>query len=173
MTLQLVVWKRRGPSSPVPGKLMGCGWPRCQGEGLAVGGVAPKVQLYGGHRVQAAIGALQLFGFDDTGGVGYGVVTLGSVGAAATIGYGYGYGAPVDSEGSRGVLFLGAEKALGRSFRLIIEGYVGGAGLGMSGWACPTGRSSAASASAAVDGRRTSASSCRSTRPARERPPPC
>jgi hypothetical protein len=94
-------------------------------------GIAPKVQLYGGRRVQAAIGAVQLFGSDDTGGVGYGVVTLGSADFAATICYGYGYGGLVDSEGSRGVLFLGAERALGRSFRIILEGYVGGAGLGM------------------------------------------
>jgi hypothetical protein len=94
-------------------------------------GIAPKVQLYGGRRFQAAVGAVQLFGSDDTGGVGYGVVTLGSADAAATIGYGYGYGALVEPEGSPAVVFLGVEKALGRSFRLIVEGYVGGAGLGM------------------------------------------
>jgi len=98
---------------------------------LGIVGIAPKVQLYGGRRFQAAIGAVQLFGSDDTGGVGYGVVTLGSADAAATIGYAYGYGALVEPEGSRGLLFLGTEKALGRSFRLIVEGYVGGAGLGM------------------------------------------
>jgi hypothetical protein len=98
---------------------------------LGVVGIAPKVQLYGGRYAQAAIGAVQLFGSGETGGVGYGVVTLGSADAAATIGYGYGYGALVEPGGSRGVLFLGAEKALGRSVRLMVEGYVGGAGLGM------------------------------------------
>lgn len=94
-------------------------------------GIAPKVQLYGGHRVQAAVGAVQLFAPGETGGVGYGVVTVGSADAAATIGYAYGYGGLVEPEGSRGLVFLGADKALGRSFRLIVEGYVGGAGLGM------------------------------------------
>jgi hypothetical protein len=98
---------------------------------LAVGCIAPKVQLYGGRQIQAAIGAVQLFGMDDTGGVGYGVVTLGAADAAVTIGYGYGYGALVEPGSPRGLLFLGAEKALGRSFRLIVEGYVGGAGLGL------------------------------------------
>jgi hypothetical protein len=98
---------------------------------LAIGGIAPKVRLYGGRRVQAAVGVVQLLGSSDTGGVGYGVVTLGSGAAAATIGYGYGYGGLVDPAGTRGILFLGAEKAFGRSLRVILEGYVGGAGLGM------------------------------------------
>lgn len=98
---------------------------------LGVGGIAPKLQLYGGRHVQAAIGAVQLFGLGDTGGVGYGVVSLGSPDASATIGYGYGYGGVVEPRGPPGVLFLGAEKALGRSVRLIVEGYFGGAGLGM------------------------------------------
>lgn len=94
-------------------------------------GIGPKVQLYGGRHVQAAIGAVQLFAPGETGGVGYGVVTVGTAGAAGTVGYAYGYGALADSEGSPGVVFLGAEKALGRSLRIILEGYVGGAGLGM------------------------------------------
>lgn len=98
---------------------------------LGVAGIAPKVQLVAGRRLQAAIGAVQLFGFDGSSGVGYGVVTVGSADTAVTIGYGYGYGAFVHSYGSRGLLFLGAEKALGRSFRLILEGYVGGTAFGM------------------------------------------
>ena len=50
-------------------------------EDVSPGGVAigPKVQLYGGARVQAAVGAVQLFSTSqgDSGGIGYGVVTLG------------------------------------------------------------------------------------------------
>jgi len=102
-------------------------------EDVSGGGVvlAPKIQLLRHARVQAAIGAVQGFGSGGTGGITYGVVTLGSADAAATVGYGYGYGDLADSEGSPGVLFLGAEKAIGRHVRLIVEGYVGGAALGL------------------------------------------
>jgi hypothetical protein len=94
--------------------------------------IEPKIQLYGGARLQAAVGVVQAFaGQGESGGTGYGVVTLGSAHAAVTVGYGYGYGGMVDSEGSRGVLFLGAEKALGRHLRLIGEAYVGGAAFGL------------------------------------------
>ena len=102
---------------------------------VSPGGVAigPKIQLYGGARVQAAVGAVQLFSPSqgDYGGIGYGVVTLGRADVGVTLGYGNGYGGLAGSGGSRGVLFLGAEKALGRSWRLIAEGYVGGDALGL------------------------------------------
>jgi hypothetical protein len=99
---------------------------------LSGGGVvvAPKVQLLRRARVQAAAGVIQAFG-SETGGIGYGVVTLGSADAAATVGYGYGYGEWADSGGSPGVLFLGAEKGLSRSICLVAEGYIGGEALGL------------------------------------------
>lgn len=104
-------------------------------EGLTSAGVViePKIRLYGGARVQAAVGVVQPFSAQggSGGGIGYGVVTLGSADTGVTVGYGYAYGAAADSEGSRGVLFLGAEKALGRHMRLIAEAYVGGAALGL------------------------------------------
>jgi hypothetical protein len=100
---------------------------------LSSGGIvaAPKLQLARRARVQAAAGVIQAIGTGGTGGIGYGVVTLGSADAAATVGFGYGYGDLADSEGSPAVLFLGAEKALGRSFRLVVEGWVGGQALGL------------------------------------------
>jgi hypothetical protein len=74
---------------------------------------------------------IQAIGAGGTGGIGYGVVTLGTGDAAATVGFGYGYGGLADSEGSPGVLFVGAEKTLGRRFRLVVEGWVGGQALGL------------------------------------------
>ena len=103
-------------------------------EDVSDGGIVlgPKFQLLGGPRVQAAVGVFQAIGAGGgTGGVGYGVVTLGSGKTAATIGYGYGYGDAADSEGSPGVVFLGVETALSRSFRLMVEGYVGGEAFGL------------------------------------------
>jgi hypothetical protein len=103
-------------------------------EDLSAGGLAlaSKVQLYGGARIQAAVGVVQLFSSQgDSGGIGYGVVTLGSADVAVTVGYAYGYGGLADSGGSPSIRFLGAEKALGRHVRLIGEGYIGGAALGM------------------------------------------
>ena len=94
--------------------------------------IEPKIQLYGGTGIQAAVGVVQVFSAQgETGGIGYGVVTLGGAEVGVTAGYGYGYGGMVDSEGSRGVLFLGAEKALGRHWRLVAEAYVGGAAFGL------------------------------------------
>jgi len=61
-------------------------------EDLSAGGVvlAPKVQLLSRTRVQGAVGAAHLFGPGETGGIVYGVVTLGSADAGVTVGYGYG-----------------------------------------------------------------------------------
>jgi hypothetical protein len=101
-----------------------------EGRGI---GIAPKIQLYGGAGVQAAVGVAHLFALqgEDSGGIGYGVVTLGSADGGVTAGYGYGYGTLADSGGSPSVFFLGLDKALGRHWRLIAEGYVGGEALGM------------------------------------------
>ena len=102
-------------------------------EGLSDGGVGltPKIQVLRHSRVQAAIGAMVQFPAVASGGIGYGVVTLGGTDAAATVGYGYGYGHAADSAGSPGVLFVGADKAIGRSWRLMVEAYIGGAALGL------------------------------------------
>jgi hypothetical protein len=113
-----------------------------------VGGVVlePKVQVVSGTPVQAAVGVAHLFAPGRNGGVAYGVVSAGSSRAAFTVGAGYGYGQLADSGGSPAVLFVGGEKALGRSFRLMVEGYVSGTGLGMpaqtviAGTRCTRGR---------------------------------
>jgi len=105
------------------------------GMGIVVEGgglvVMPKIQLYDGHRVQAAVGVAQTFAPGAAGGVGFGVATLGSADFGVTLGYGYGYGALADSVGPRSLVFVGIDKALGSHVRLIGEGYFGGQGLGM------------------------------------------
>ena len=98
---------------------------------LGVLGISPKIQVYGGRRAQAALGVVASFDDGGFGGIAYGVVTLGAADAGVTLGYGYGFGQLADSGGSRGVLFLGGEKAIGRHLRLIVEGYVGGAAMGL------------------------------------------
>jgi len=106
--------------------------PLLLGDLTGTGGVvAPKIQLVRSRRLQVAVGTLQLVSSGGTGGVGYAVATLGSASTAATVGYGYGYGDVADSVGSPAVLVLGAEKALGRSLRVVFESYIGGAGLGL------------------------------------------
>jgi hypothetical protein len=94
-------------------------------EGLSDGGieVAPKIQLLSGTHVQAAVGASLAVGSGGTWPGVYGVVTLGSADTAVTVGYMYDYVAGMNSEqGSSGTFFFGAEKAIGRSLRLIGEG---------------------------------------------------
>jgi hypothetical protein len=92
--------------------------------------VGPKLQLVRQSHVQAAIGVFQQFG-SGWSGVGYGVVTVGGRETSATIGLGYGYGEVVDSGGSKAVVFVGAEKAIGRRARLVLEGYLGGEAFGL------------------------------------------
>jgi hypothetical protein len=96
-----------------------------------VGILGPKVQLVRRNGVQAAVGVYQGLAPGWSGGVGYGVVTLGSADTAATLGYGYGYGGLVDPGESASIVFAGVEKSLGRRFRLVFEGLFGGAGLGL------------------------------------------
>jgi len=96
-----------------------------------IAGVMPKLQLYSGRRLQAAVGVAQLFGSGYSGGIGFGVLTLGSPDFGVTVGYGYGYGELADSVGPPSLVFAGIDKALGRHVRLIGESYFGGQGLGM------------------------------------------
>jgi len=96
-----------------------------------VAGVMPKLQLYSGRRLQAAIGVAQIFGSGYAGGIGFGVLTLGSPDFGVTVGYGHGYGELADSVGPPHFVFAGIDKALGRHFRLVGESYFGGQGLGM------------------------------------------
>jgi hypothetical protein len=85
--------------------------------------VAPKLQVLRTSRFQAAVGTFQAFEVETgaTGGIAYGVATAGGASGGLTAGYGVGYGG-FNGEGSWGVLFVGADKSLGRSVRLMAEG---------------------------------------------------
>ena len=102
-------------------------------EGLTDAGVVlgAKLQLVRHRSLQVAVGGFHGFGSSDSGGVGYGVATVGGRDSSVTFGMGYGYGSWVDSEGSAALVFVGAEKALGRRVRLIAEGYLGGTAFGL------------------------------------------
>ena len=98
------------------------------GAGLVL---APKVQLVRRERFQAAAGVMHAFGAGDAGGVAYGVVTVGNTRTGATLGVGYGYGGWVDDTGSRAIVFVGLDHRLARSFRLVLEGWIGRGALGL------------------------------------------
>jgi hypothetical protein len=96
--------------------------------------LGPKLQFLRQPGVQAAAGVFQVVAEGGSpGGLAYGVVTLGGPNTAFTAGYGVGYGQFWDSEGSPRLVFLGAEKSLGRSVRLMAEGFLGGDDLDLTG----------------------------------------
>lgn len=88
--------------------------------------VTPKVQVHRSERTAVAAGVLHLFapGFG-TGGVGYGVTTIGSRDDAVTAGVGWFYGK--DDDGRRRtapVLIVGGERRMSRRSKFITENYV-------------------------------------------------
>jgi len=102
--------------------------------GLVLG---PKVQVVRTPRFQAAVGAYEAIAWDQgpTGGFAYGVVTAGGTSTGFTLGYGIGYGEFADDDpqgGSAGVLFMGVDKSLGQSVRLMAEGLFAGTGSELS-----------------------------------------
>ena len=96
--------------------------------------LTPKLQLYGGERTQLAIGVMHFLftGDEDAIGIAYGVVTHGTPGASVTVGLGYGYAV---SDRGAGILMIGGDKRVGRSVKLLTEGYVwqGGEGILIGG----------------------------------------
>jgi hypothetical protein len=89
------------------------------------------VQLVSTSQVQAAAGVYHYLSDVDSGGLFYGVTTLGSPRRALTLGLGYGYGDLGDSYGSNLVVLVGGNVALSRHFELVGEAYLHGAGLGL------------------------------------------
>ena len=94
--------------------------------------IEPKIQLYGGAGVQAAVGVVQVFSAQgDTGGIGYGVVTLGGADAGVTVGYGYGYGGWWTRKAPGACSSSAPRRPSAGTWRLIAEAYVGGAAFGL------------------------------------------
>lgn len=99
--------------------------------------ITPKFQIYENDRAAVATGVLHLFapGFG-TGGVGYGVATIGSRDDAFTAGLGWFYGK--DDDGlhmGMPVLIVGAERRMTRRTKFITENYLfeGGAMVSAGG----------------------------------------
>ena len=93
--------------------------------------VGPKLQLVRQSHIQAAIGVFQQLG-SGWGGVGYGVVTIGGRDTLGDDRPRVRLWRCADSGGSKAVVFVGAEKAIGRRARLILEGYLGGEAFGLA-----------------------------------------
>jgi len=110
-------------------------------EGLSSAGLVlgPKLQLLRRDRVQAAAGVFQALGREGSGGLAYGVVTVGSGRAGLTVGVGRGYGGLVELEGSPVVVFVGGDALLGKGLRVLAEVYLGGEGLGLPEQTLTTG----------------------------------
>jgi hypothetical protein len=85
-----------------------------------------KYQVVDMPKFQAAAGVYHAMTRYDSGGFLYGVGTFGGDRAAVTAGYGYAYGAMGDDFGeANSIVFLGADVALNRNVRLMVEGYTG------------------------------------------------
>ncbi|HLA15188.1 MAG TPA: hypothetical protein VJZ25_09215 [Gemmatimonadaceae bacterium] len=84
--------------------------------------VTPKVGGSFGEKVHLAAGVLFAGTKGGTGGVGYGVGTIGDGDASATLGLGYGFaGGEIES---RPVAMLGGEKRVSRRIALVTENYL-------------------------------------------------
>lgn len=90
--------------------------------------ITPKVQVFGGRRVQASVGAFQGFGGGTSAGIAYGVVTGGSRTGSVTGGLGVAYSA----DGDRTVIMMaGGDRQVGRHVKLVTENYVWQSGNGI------------------------------------------
>lgn len=82
----------------------------------------PKVGMSFGERVHLAAGLLVAGTSGGTGGIGYGVGTLGDGDGSATIGLGYGFaGGEIES---KPLLLAGGEKRVSRRIALVTENYL-------------------------------------------------
>ena len=90
--------------------------------------ITPKVQVFGGRRVQASVGVFQGFGGGTSAGIGYGVVTGGSRTGSVTGGLGVAY----NGDGDRTVIMMaGGDRQVGRHVKLVTENYVWQSGNGI------------------------------------------
>lgn len=90
--------------------------------------ITPKVQVFGGERVQASVGVFQGFGGGMSAGIAYGVVTGGSKAGSVTGGAGLAY----NSDGDRTVVVMaGGDRQVGRHVKLVTENYVWQSGTGI------------------------------------------
>lgn len=84
--------------------------------------VTPKIGMSFGEQLHAAAGLLLVGSQGESGGVGYGVGTLGDGDRSVTLGLGYGF-AGGDIE-SKPLVMLGGEKRLSRRIAVVSENYI-------------------------------------------------
>jgi hypothetical protein len=92
--------------------------------------VTPKLQLLRGQRTQVAAGVMHILftGDEEPVGIAYGVVTHGTRDTSVTAGLGYGY---ESSDRGTWIGMVGGDKRLGRSVKLLAEGYLWQEGEGI------------------------------------------
>jgi hypothetical protein len=92
--------------------------------------VTPKLQVYGGERVQVAAGAFHVANVDDGYfGIAYGVATVGDADRAMTVGAGWSYwprdeAHDSDERSGSAVVMIGGERRISRRLKLLTENYV-------------------------------------------------
>ncbi len=84
--------------------------------------VTPKIGRSFGEQLHAAAGLLLVGSQGETGGIGYGVGTLGDGDRSVTLGLGYGFaGGEVES---KPLVMLGGEKRVSRRIAVVSENYI-------------------------------------------------
>ena len=91
--------------------------------------ITPKLQVYDGRKVQAAVGLFQGFGGGASAGIAYGVVTAGGAAGSVTGGAGVGYN---DAGDRTAIVMLGGDSPMRRNVKFITENYVLGNGTGIA-----------------------------------------
>lgn len=91
--------------------------------------ITPKLQVYNGRKVQAAVGLFQGFGGGSSAGIAYGVVTTGGAAGSMSGGAGVAY----DESGDRtAVVMVGGDRPIRRNLKFISENYVTAGGHGIA-----------------------------------------
>jgi hypothetical protein len=103
---------------------IGGGTPPIFGGGSVPMWLTPKYQLVARPHTQAAVGLMHFFDLDGASlGIAYGAVTQGDTDSAFTAGVGVTYNSSRDYRPGTGVLMLGGEHRVSRSFKVVSENY--------------------------------------------------
>ncbi|HVD62303.1 MAG TPA: hypothetical protein VNC11_15635 [Gemmatimonadaceae bacterium] len=84
--------------------------------------ITPKVGASFGDQIHVAAGLMVASTQGETGGIGYGVGTVGNGDASFTVGFGYGFAG--GEIASKPLLLVGGEKRLSRRIAVVTENYV-------------------------------------------------
>ena len=79
----------------------------------------PKLQVLAKEKAQAAVGVIHIAGLGHSGGIAYGVTTLGPAEQAVTVGLGYAYSGSERAP----IAMIGGEYRGGRRIKLVTENW--------------------------------------------------